>query len=58
MNRFLARLCGFDVRLERPRFDFAYNLADYFYAMKQGKVIVDIPKFDAHREELLKHMSV
>jgi len=58
MNRFLARLCGFDVRLERPRFDFAYNLADHFYAMKQGKVIVDIPKSDAHREELLKHMSV
>ena len=39
-------------------FDFAYNLADHFYAMKQGKVIVDIPKSDAKREELLKHVSV
>lgn len=39
-------------------FDFAFDLADHFYAIKQGKVIVDTTKSEMQREELLKHVSV
>ena len=39
-------------------FDFAFELADHFYAMKQGQVIVDVPKSGAIREKLLKQVSV
>jgi urea transport system ATP-binding protein len=39
-------------------FDFAFELADHFYAMKQGQVIVDTSKSSAKREELIKQVSV
>lgn len=39
-------------------FDFAFDLADQFYAMKRGEVILNGPKSDIGKEELRQAVSI
>ena len=39
-------------------FDFAYDLADRFYALNRGAVVFDQPRADTGRDVLLSHVSV
>ncbi|MEO0990016.1 MAG: urea ABC transporter ATP-binding subunit UrtE [Pseudomonadota bacterium] len=39
-------------------FDFAWDMADHFYALRRGEVVLNRPKADATREELLGAVSV
>lgn len=39
-------------------FDFAFDLADHFYAMKRGNVALDVEKSKAEKQVLLQHVSV
>lgn len=46
------------VVLVEQYFDFAYDLADYFYAMQRGEMILSGDKSTLTREDLLKTMSI
>ena len=39
-------------------FDFAFDLADHFYALRRGRIVLDQPKALATREQVLSCVSV
>ena len=39
-------------------FDFAFDLADHFYALKRGEIVLDQPKASVTREQVLGCVSV
>ena len=39
-------------------FDFAFELADHFYALKRGEIVLDQPKASVTREQVLGFVSV
>ena len=39
-------------------FDFAFDLADHFYALRRGEIVLDQPKVSVTREQVLGCVSV
>jgi len=61
IGRVIARLRedgDMAIVLVEQYFDFAYGLADEFFAMQQGRVSMRVRKPDAVREDLLRHVSI
>jgi len=46
------------ILLVEQYFDFAYGLADHFYALRRGAVVLDGAKDDVGRDEMLEAVSV
>jgi len=46
------------ILLVEQYFDFAYGLADHFYALRRGAVVLDGPRAQINREEMLAAVSV
>ncbi|OYX43868.1 MAG: urea ABC transporter ATP-binding subunit UrtE [Rhodobacterales bacterium 32-67-9] len=61
IGRVIARLReegGMAILLVEQYFDFAYDLADEFFAMQPGRVSLNVRKAEARREDLLGHVSI
>lgn len=61
IGRVIARLReegGMAILLVEQYFDFAYDIADEFFAMQPGRVSLNVRKAEARREDLLGHVSI
>jgi urea transport system ATP-binding protein len=56
--RYLKSQGDMAIILVEQYFDFAFDLADQFYAMKRGEVILSGPKQDVSKEKLREAVSI
>lgn len=56
--RYLKSQGDMAIILVEQYFDFAFDLADRFYAMKRGEVILSGPKGDVSKEKLRQAVSI
>ncbi|MEM6635196.1 MAG: urea ABC transporter ATP-binding subunit UrtE [Pseudomonadota bacterium] len=56
--RYLRDRGDMAVVLVEQYFDFAFDIADHFYALRRGAVVLNRPKSEATRDEILAAVSV